>query len=84
MKRLVSISLAVFVAICFLVATDRNAWAYIDPGSGLLVLQGMASALATCGYFFRRRIKTLFLKKELGKEAALPAVPEDKTSANAV
>ncbi|MEO6802339.1 MAG: hypothetical protein ABI197_03730 [Granulicella sp.] len=83
MKRLVLLSLALFTAFCFLVATDRNAWGYVDPGTGLLALQGVASALATCGFFFRRKIKSLFLEKEPGKET-LPEVADTKKSANAV
>jgi hypothetical protein len=83
MKRLVTMSLAILTAVCFLVATDRNAWGYVDPGSGLLALQGIASALATCGYFFRRRIKTLFSRKEADK-VILPGPPKKENSANAI
>lgn len=83
MKRLVLLSLALFTAFCFLVATDRNAWGYVDPGTGLLALQGVASALATCGFFFRRKIKSLFAQKEENKES-LPDVTDKEKSANAV
>ena len=39
MKRFVSILLTTFCGICLIVATDRRAWGYVDPGSGLLALQ---------------------------------------------
>lgn len=82
MKRLVLLSLALFTALCFLVATDRNAWGYVDPGTGLLALQGIASALATCGFFFRRKLKTLFARKEADK-VILSGVAKKENSANA-
>ena len=64
MKRFVSFTLAVFIGFCVLVATDRRAWGYVDPGTGLLALQSFASMLAAAGYFLRRRIKALFTRKE--------------------
>jgi hypothetical protein len=60
MKRLISFSLSVFCCICLVVATDRHAYAYVDPGSGLLALQSIAAAGAAFGYFMRRRIALLF------------------------
>ena len=67
MKRLVSISLGAFIFICMLVATERQAYGYVDPGSGMLALQSIASVAAACGYFLRRRIRSLFAKPE-GKD----------------
>ncbi len=53
--------------------------AYVDPGSGLLALQSIASIAAACGYFFRRRIRSLLGKKTDESETALPvAVTEGK------
>jgi hypothetical protein len=60
MKRLASMTLAVLVVFCVAVASERRAYAYVDPGSGLLVIQSAASVAAAVGYFFRRKIKTLF------------------------
>jgi hypothetical protein len=45
-------------------------------------VQGIASAMATCGYLFRPRIKTLFALKE-EKAAPLPVAPKEESSANA-
>jgi len=56
------------VALC--VATERQAHAYIDPGSGMLILQQVGAAFAGVAFFFRRRIKALFVRTK-------PA--EDKT-----
>ena len=69
MKRLLSISLAVMTSICLIVATERRAYGYIDPGSGLVALQTVASVMAATTYFMRRKIQTLFgSKKELSPE----------------
>jgi len=60
LRRVVSLSLAAFCCVCLLVATERQAYAYIDPGSGLLALQSFFAGLAAAGYFLRRRIGLLF------------------------
>ena len=83
MQRFVSISLLLFITVCVLVATERQALAYVDPGSGLLALQSIASVAAACGYFFRRRIKSLFGKKDAVDEAVLPATSKEGKPADA-
>ena len=70
MKRFLSLSLAIFSCLCLLLATERRALAYVDPGSGLLALQSAGAVLATFGYFMRRRVMALFGKKT----APLPVV----------
>jgi hypothetical protein len=68
-RRLLSFALACFSCVCLLVATERRAMAlYVDPGSGLLVLQGAASAMAAVGFFLRRKIRAFFggKKKDVG------------------
>jgi hypothetical protein len=60
MKRLISAALTVFIAFCLLLATDRRAWGYVDPGSGLIALQTAASIAAASLYAVRRRIRSLF------------------------
>ncbi|HUD22422.1 MAG TPA: hypothetical protein VMQ60_06225 [Acidobacteriaceae bacterium] len=64
MKRLVSAALSLFITFCLLVATDRRAWGYVDPGSGLIALQTFASVGAAYAYVIRRRIHTFFSRKE--------------------
>jgi hypothetical protein len=74
MKRLISFSLLVFCCICLLVATDRRAYAYVDPGSGLLALQSAAAGFAAMGYFLRRRIAGLFGRDKAAKKPAARVV----------
>jgi len=76
MKRLLSISLTFFITFCLLVATDRRAWGYVDPGSGLIALQTFASVGAAYAYFIRRRIRTFFSRKEEAASIALPVATE--------
>ncbi len=81
MKKLASVSLTVFIFLCMIGATERTAYAYVDPGSGLLALQSFAAVAASFGYFMRRKIRTLFR----GSDAPKTEVPVAKegNSANA-
>ena len=40
---------------------ERSAFAYVDPGSGLLAFQSI-SAVVTGDFYFRSRIKSVFHK----------------------
>ena len=78
MKRLVSLALTVFMFVCLLLATERRAMAYVDPGSGLLALQSIASMMAAAAFFLRRRIMGLFTrKKPLTSVASAGSVRKD-------
>jgi hypothetical protein len=72
MKRIASLSLALFTVLCVMVAVERRAWGYIDPGTGLVALQSIASVAAACSYFLRRRILSFF---GMGKEKGATRVP---------
>jgi hypothetical protein len=74
MKSFISASLAVLIVLCALVATDRQAWGYMDPGSGLLTIQTIASTVAASAYFLRRRLHSLFSRNN-----EKVAVPPDST-----
>ena len=42
---------------------ERRAYAvYIDPGSGLLIFQGIGAVVSGTLFYFRRRLKELFGK----------------------
>jgi hypothetical protein len=80
MKRLLSISLSVFITFCLLVATDRRAWGYVDPGSGLIALQTFASVGAAYAYFIRRRIRAFFASRQKAPSEVLPAATDSSDS----
>jgi hypothetical protein len=71
MKRLISFSLGVLVTLCMIVGSERRAWGYVDPGSGLIALQTIASVAAAYIYMIRRRIVAFFARKK-ENPAALP------------
>ncbi len=39
---------------------ERRAYAYIDPGSGLLIFQSVSAVVSATLFYFRRRLKALF------------------------
>jgi hypothetical protein len=43
---------------------ERRAYAYVDPGSGLLIFQGISAVVSGTLIYFRRRIKGLFVKSQ--------------------
>jgi len=77
MRNAISFSLAFFICFCLFIATERRAYAYIDPGSGLLTLQAVASFIAGCGYFLRRKIRNLFSRSHPPPNPAQPVQSED-------
>jgi hypothetical protein len=72
MKRLISFSLSVFIFFCMVLASERRAWGYVDPGSGLIALQGIASVAAAYAYYVRRRIRAFFSRKKDEPIVTLP------------
>jgi hypothetical protein len=83
MKRLISFSLTFFTCVCFLVASERRAMAYVDPGSGLLALQSLASVMAATGFFLRKRIMGLFTRKKSLNTMATPVTVRKEDSRHA-
>ena len=79
MKRVVSFAVFSLTCLCFLLATERQALAYVDPGSGLLALQSFASVIAAAGFVLRRRIVNLFSRKKPSADAA-PAAENDSAA----
>ncbi len=54
---------ALLVAMLLLFATERQAMAYTDPGTGALIWQALVGGLV--GFLFnRRRLNTWFKKKK--------------------
>jgi len=84
MKRFVSVFLAIFSCLCLMVATERRALAYVDPGSGFMALQAIASVMAAAGYFLRTKIKALFTRSKPEKPTlVLPVSARKNDSRNA-
>jgi hypothetical protein len=59
-----------------LVAFERPAQAYIDPGSGFVVLQVVGSMFAGAVYYLRHRLRRMFTfrkTEEIDSPAGVPA-----------
>jgi hypothetical protein len=54
---------AVLGVLTFLVLSERPAHAYTDPGSGMLIWQGLVAAFLGAGFYFRKIVFKLFGKK---------------------
>jgi hypothetical protein len=59
-----AITLMLFLALSF--AFERQAHAYVDPGSGLLIFQGISAVFSGALFYFRRRLKNLFIRTPKG------------------
>ena len=70
-------TLSLFV--CLFLSFERPAMAYIDPGSGLFVLQSISSIFVGALFFMRRRLRMLFRRQ---KAEAVDA-QQGKTTAEA-
>lgn len=55
-----ALTIMLFVALSF--ALEGQAHAYVDPGSGLLIFQGISALFSGVLFYFRRRLKNLFAK----------------------
>jgi hypothetical protein len=75
MKRILSLSLSVVTCIGLLLATERRAMAYIDPGQGLIAIQSFGAALAATAYFLRSRVLGLFGRNKTGNSTLAAKKP---------
>jgi hypothetical protein len=57
-----ALTLMLLVALSF--AFERQAYAYVDPGSGLLLFQGVSAVVSAVLIYFRRRVKSLFTRTQ--------------------
>jgi hypothetical protein len=83
MKRVVSFSLGILITLCMMVGSERRAWGYVDPGSGLIALQGIASVAAAYAYYVRRRIRAFFSRKKKVSTVVLPVATKAGESSEA-
>ncbi|MGO8758272.1 MAG: hypothetical protein ACLQG3_09130 [Terracidiphilus sp.] len=67
MKLLQIVPLALILAGAVLLF-EQPAYAYADPGTGLLAIQAAGSALVATGWYLRRRIYTLLHRSDAVKQ----------------
>ena len=59
-KRLYEFFPVVLILVGAALLFERPAYAYADPGTGLLAVQAAGSALVATGWYLRRKIYSLF------------------------
>jgi hypothetical protein len=59
-SRLLLIVLGVFQVIALVFASEKRAYAYADPGSGLLLIQIVSTTVASALFILRARLRKLF------------------------
>ncbi|SPE32447.1 exported hypothetical protein [Candidatus Sulfotelmatomonas gaucii] len=83
MKIVLSIASIMLVALGAVLLFERPAYAYADPGSGLLAIQAAGSALVAAGWYLRHKIYLLFHRGELkSRHEDLPSAQIGEDSSN--
>jgi hypothetical protein len=75
--RFVLVLLGAVQVLALLIASERRAQAYVDPGSGFVFLQVAGSMVAGSVYYLRHRIKRIFSSLRGSQQMPTPAVPPE-------
>jgi len=67
MRLVLRISPIVLILVGFALLVERPAYAYADPGTGLLAIQAIGSALVASGWYLRKKISSLFRRSAPAK-----------------
>jgi O-antigen/teichoic acid export membrane protein len=67
MRLLLKIFPLVLILVGATLLFERPAYAYADPGTGLLAIQAVGSALVASGWYLRRKIYALFHRGDAPK-----------------
>ncbi|HUB51056.1 MAG TPA: hypothetical protein VL986_02735 [Terracidiphilus sp.] len=76
--RLLRILPLLLIVVGAVILFEQPAYAYADPGTGLLAIQAVGSAIVASGWYLRRKIYALFSKGGRAQQQtdAAPAVDE--------
>jgi hypothetical protein len=82
MRKLLQIVPLVIIFVGAALFFERPAYAYADPGTGLLAIQAAGSALIATGWYLRRKIYGFLHRGEAAKHQPeeYPAAKEDEGS----
>ena len=67
MRRLLPILPLFLICLGVLLLAEQPAYGYTDPGTGLLAIQALGSAMVAAGWYLRRKIYTLFHRNKPAK-----------------
>lgn len=78
-RKIASFVLGCALLVCVMVLLERPAYGYyVDPGSGLFLLQSISTAALGVIYVIRRKLK-LIKKPKDAEAASVPTVPSSET-----
>lgn len=83
MRFAVRVAFAVFLFSALTLSLEQAAYAYVDPGSGLLLMQTIGSMFACAAIYFRRNILGLFQKSSPQEEAEFAPAEKARSKAAA-
>ncbi|GGA72014.1 hypothetical protein GCM10011507_24530 [Edaphobacter acidisoli] len=66
--RYFAVTAVLFVALAC--TFERQAYAYVDPGSSLLIFQTLSALVTGALFYLRRRIKALFTRQSASNKSA--------------
>jgi hypothetical protein len=76
--RLLRIFPLVLLLLGIALLLERPAYAYADPGTGLLAIQAVGSALVAGGWYLRKKIAALFRRNTPPNSETEPgSIPKD-------
>lgn len=58
------IAVTILLLAAFLLATEPRAYAYVDPGTSLLMFQSISAMITGALFYFRRRLRSLIFRSE--------------------
>jgi len=82
MKSVFSILSVLLIVLGAALLFERPAYAYADPGTGLLAIQAAGSALVAAGWYLRRKIYLLFHRGAGKRPQDLPGSDAGEGSSN--
>jgi hypothetical protein len=75
--RLLRILPLLLMVVGALILFEQPAYAYADPGTGLLAIQAVGSAIVASGWYLRRKIYALFKGGKAQQEAEATPAADD-------
>jgi hypothetical protein len=79
MKKLLEVASVALMVLGAAMLFERPAYAYADPGTGLLAIQAVGSALVASGWYLRKKIYSLLRRGGAGGQLPeLSATKEDE------
>jgi hypothetical protein len=76
MRHLLRFIPLLLIAIGMTLVFEQPAYAYADPGTGLLAIQAAGSALVAVGWYLRRKIHALFHRGDHSRRHHLEDQPQ--------